>query len=139
MVERSTALFMESAHVKDPHEQYLIDYKLYMLRFGYLTEKEPMAAHIKYNKNTRDHFHPFAGKAVGELFGFREYEKYMPILDYLEMPVNITEDLLEGIGQGQKRLNELKENAARQAKNRLANSPDTVLKDAIERGSKHVK
>lgn len=137
-VARVTELFIEAAQEKDPVQRSLFEYKLYMYKYGYITEQESFSTHIKYNKSTRDFFHPFSHKAVGETFGFREYDKLIPIYDYLRMPVDVTEDILEGIGRGQQRLAKLKEQAAKQAQNSLAGKSDQVLRDAIAKGYKDV-
>lgn len=75
-----------------------------MIIYGYIGEAEPLSNHIKYNHQRRDSAHVFSAKAFGYAFGFREYEKFLTFKDYLDLPVDILEDLLEGYSRGTEEL-----------------------------------
>lgn len=71
-----------------------------MMMYGHVGEKEPLSNHIKYNHQRRDFAHIFSAKGFGYAFGFREYEKFLTVKDYLDMPITHIEDILEGINRG---------------------------------------
>lgn len=112
-------LFIATAGVKDPVELAIIDRRIFMLRHGYLAPTEPNAYDIRFNNKLRDCYHPWSAKAVGETFGEREYDKYITLHDYLHSPVDMIENILEGVVKGKKTIAKLKkkamEDAARQS------------------------
>lgn len=93
-----------------------------MIKYGYISEQESMSSHLRYNTNTRDFFHPWSAKVIGHTFGVREYSKFMPFKDYLEMPVDFIEDFIEGLVEGEQaaikaKMDAVKREATRQGGN----------------------
>ncbi|QGH71931.1 hypothetical protein N1M2_68 [Klebsiella phage N1M2] len=84
-----------------------------MIKYGYIAEQESMSSHLRYNTNTRDYFHPWAAKVIGHTFGAREYSKFIPFKDYLEMPVDFIEDFIEGLAEGEQAVVKAKLEAAK--------------------------
>jgi len=100
-VELSNKYIIETADERDPLKRKINDYRAYCLRYGYVSDGEPLSNTLKYNKAARDSYHPWSKQAVGETFGAREYSKLIPIADYINLPVDIADDLLEGIARGE--------------------------------------
>lgn len=98
------ALFHEGVHEKDPIKREILNRRIGMIIYGHIGEKEPLSNHIRYNHQRIDSAHIFSAKAFGYAFGFREYEKYLTIKHYLDTPVDILEDLLEGYSRGTEEL-----------------------------------
>lgn len=130
---------MSSAEEKDPVKRSVLEFKLFCYKYGYVGVKEPFSKHILYNKNTRDFYHPFSAKAIGESFGYREYSKLIPLKDYLTTSVDVIEDILEGVARGESELAVLKKQAADKAARALAGKPDQVINNALAQGMKNVK
>lgn len=122
MLERTIDLFVASAAEKDPVKIAIMERKLFMIKYGYISEKDSFSAHGRYNTQLKDCFHPWAGKIVGETFGSREYGKLIPIKDYLSMPVDIIDDILEGIAIGEDKNLKAKQKAAEQAARKFGNN-----------------
>lgn len=102
----------------------IMERKLFMLKYGYISEQEPLSNHIKYNTKTKDYFHPWSGKVLGQTFGVREYSKFLPLKDYLELPVDLIEDILEGIVVGEKDAIKAKLEAAKREASKQGGSTD---------------
>ncbi|UOX39621.1 hypothetical protein [Aeromonas phage ZPAH34] len=100
------------------------------MSYGWVNEKETMANTLVYNHQRRDFFHIFSIKSIGETFGLREYDTLIPLKDYMDSPVNLIDDLLEGVAVGKRKA---KEQAQRAAKNKMGNLDPTKMLE------KHIK
>uniref|UniRef100_A0AAU8KZE4 Uncharacterized protein n=1 Tax=Pantoea phage Survivor TaxID=3232176 RepID=A0AAU8KZE4_9CAUD len=98
--------------------------RLFMLKYGYIGPGENLSSYLVYNEQLNDYYHPLSGKAFGETFGLREYNKWLPLKDYLEMPVDTIDDILEGVARGQEKLAKLKAEAAKRAAQQSGQSND---------------
>lgn len=98
-----------------------------MIKYGYCVPAENLSSHLIYNEQTRDYYHPLSGKAFGDTFGIREYNKWLPLKDYLEMPVDLIDDILEGVAKGQEKLTKLKAKAAEKAAQQAGGVNDPML------------
>ena len=94
------ALFHEGVYERDPIKRAILERRIGMIIYGHIGEKEPLSSHIRYNHQRIDSAHIFSAKAFGYAFGFREYEKFLNFKNYLDTPVDILEDLLEGYSRG---------------------------------------
>jgi len=108
-------LFIESANDLDPLKRAIIDKRVSMVMRGLIDIKESPGNHIIYNHQNRDLFHLFSAKSFGHTFGFREYSKFMSIKEFLDSPVDILDDVLEGFGRGTEDLMAQREKAAKDA------------------------
>lgn len=119
---KADELFLASAEEKDPVKIGVLERKIFMLRHGYIANADFFAGHGLYNTKLKDTFHPWAASTVGEAFGSREYSRLIPLSDYLSMPVDILDDILEGVARGEqvalRARQAAAELAARQAKNK---------------------
>ncbi|WNV45854.1 hypothetical protein [Aeromonas phage AerS_266] len=98
--------------------------------YGWVNEKETMANALIYNHQRKDFFHIFSVKSIGETFGLREYDSLIPLKDYMDSPVNLIDDLLEGVAIGKRKA---KEQAQRAAKNKMAHpDPSKELNKVIK-------
>lgn len=86
-----------------------------MVMRGHIDVKEPFINHVKYNHQRRDLFHLWSAKNYGHTFGLREYNKFLSFKEYLEMPIDLIEDLLEGYGRGTEELIKQRKQAADKA------------------------
>lgn len=86
-----------------------------MIMRGWVHVSESDNAQIRYNHQRRDLFHLWSAKNVGHTFGLREYSRFLPFKDYLEIPIDLLDDLLEGNGRGAEELALLKKKAADRA------------------------
>lgn len=93
-----------------------------LIMYGYVNKGEPLAKHIRYNHQRKDSFHLFSAKNFGHTFGLREYSKFIGFKDYIDLPIDVVDDLLEGYGAGQEELTKLREKAARDAARKTENS-----------------
>lgn len=104
------------------------------MQYGWMNERESMIEMVKFNPNQKDYYHFLSIRAIGEAFGYNEYDQLMPLKDFMDSPVDIIDDLLSGVAAGKKRA---KEEAARAAKAKLGNKgndpmnqlPKNILKD----------
>lgn len=118
------------------------DAHIYELRYGYSREGEPLSEHIRYNRQLVEVYHPWSDRAVGEVFGSREYSKLIPLMDYLTAPVDLIENILEGVARGEEQAAELKSQAVKRAQDaavRAAKNGDGAVDNLIKEGMKHVK
>lgn len=95
-----------------------------MLKYGYVGETEHLSNYLTFNEQLRDSYHPFSGKSFGDTFGSREYNKWLPLKDYLEMPVDVIDDILEGVAHGEIKAAKLKAEAAKRAAQQAGNASD---------------
>lgn len=89
-----------------------------MLQYGWVDEKTNMVEGIKFNPNKTDYYHFLSAQSIGDMFGYNEYDQILPLKDFMEAPVDVIEDLLNGVATGRRRA---KEEAERAAKNKLGN------------------
>lgn len=85
-------------------EEERLRYALY----GQIGFNESMTSAITYNKSRVEFFHPWSVMEIGKSYGFREYNSLIPIKDFMSMPVDIIDDLLDGVAQGMKEIKKLK-------------------------------
>lgn len=95
-----------------------------MLKYGYVNFGENLSSYLVYNEQLKDYYHPLSGKAFGETFGLREYSKWIQLSDYLHMPIDVIDDILEGVAKGQEKNLKLKAEAAKRAAQQAGNSND---------------
>lgn len=93
----------------------VLERRLFMIKYGHISEKESLINHLKYNTNDKDYFHPWSKWTIGNMFGSREYSKYIPVMDYMTAPADLIEDILEGIVEGEQALAKAKLKAAEKA------------------------
>ena len=86
------------------------------MKFGWVADREPMINTIKYNRNRRDSYHQFSAAAIGEMFGFREYEEIIPLKDYLTLPCNVVEDIVDSVAVGKRKAKEVADRMTRKTK-----------------------
>lgn len=98
--------------------------RLFMLKYGYINIGENLSSYLVYNEQLKDYHHPLSARAYGETFGLREYEKYVQLPDYLNMPVDLIDDILEGVAKGREKNLKLKAEAAKQAAQKAGQSND---------------
>lgn len=108
-------MFIAEAQEKDPLKIAVLERRLFMIKYGYVGDKELLTGQLKFNTNTREFFHPWSIKAMGKTFGAREYSRFMPMIDYFNFPVDLIEDLLEGVVEGEQEAIKAKQKAAQQA------------------------
>lgn len=112
-------------------ETLLAEHRAYCLSYGWVSEKESMATAIDYNHKRRDFFHVFSAKSIGETFGRREYDVLIPLKDYMDSPMHLIEDLLEGVAEGKRKAKVAAEQAV---KNKMGNlSPEQIVQKQINR------
>lgn len=102
-----------------------------MMRYGWVTEREPMSNTIKYNRQRRDSTHQFSATAFGEMFGFREYGEILPLKDFLTLPCNVVEDIIDSVAIGKRKAKELADRA--KGKNNPVAKAESFL-DQLEKG-----
>lgn len=108
-----------------------------MIKYGYVSEQEPFANHLNYNGKRREFFHPWSIKNVGITFGAREYSKYIPLHEYIKMPFDLSEDLLEGVMEGDRIATQARIDAAkREAERSGAKDPAQVALDKYNKRGK---
>lgn len=112
-----------------------------MVMRGWIGGDENFSNHVKYNHQTRDLFHLWSAKNFGYTFGEQELNKIMSLDDYLNMPIDFSDDLLEGYGRGAKDRAKAAQEAARRAAQlaKQGNNPDEAEKAAMamaQRGDK---
>lgn len=86
-----------------------------MLKYGYINIGENLSSYLVYNDQLKDYHHPLSGRAFGETFGLREYSKWIKLTDYLNMPIDVIDDILEGVAKGEEKNAKLKAEAAKRA------------------------
>ena len=89
--------------------------RLFMLKYGYINIGENLSSYLVYNDQLKDYHHPLSARAFGETFGLREYQKWIPLQDYLNMPIDLIDDVLEGVAKGNEKNLKLKAEAAKKA------------------------
>ncbi|AEV89531.1 hypothetical protein OBP_094 [Pseudomonas phage OBP] len=133
-------LLIASANEVDPLKLAITDHRMFALRHGYISDKEPFVNHIKFNTQLRDCYHPWSASSVGHTYGIREYEKVISLKDYMTMPVDLTEDLLEAVVRGQADLAKLKKEAADKAARAAGGSTDpgkSAITNALREDKRH--
>lgn len=111
-----------------------------MIKYGYIGDNEPVSNHLRFNKASLEFSHPWAAHIVGETFGSREYGKLIPIKDYFEMPVDLVEDILEGVARGEEKAAKARAAAIRRAESQAPSiDMDPNLSRLIKEGTKNVK
>ena len=87
-----------------------------MMKFGWVADKEPLSNTIKYNRNRRESNHQFSAAAIGEMFGFREYGEIIPLKDYLTLPCNVVEDIVDSVAVGKRKAKEVADRMSKKSK-----------------------
>jgi hypothetical protein len=118
MVTAALTLFIEEANQKDPLKREMTRQRIAAIMYGHLQKDEPQENDLKYNHQRRDGAHVWSGKNVGYNYGFREYSKFIGFKDYIEVGVDLIDDLLEGYGRGTEDFLIAKAKAEKDAANR---------------------
>lgn len=104
LFDKAIKLFIQEVNERDPVKQEMLVRRIGMIMRGHIGEGETLSNHIRYNHQRKDPSHIFSAKAFGYAFGYREYEKFLTFKDYLDMPIDMIEDLLEGYSRGTEEL-----------------------------------
>lgn len=80
-----------------------------MIKYGWLSKQDTLYSYLDYNRERREYTHRWSPKAMGEMFGFREYDKLITLEGFLKTPINVLEDILEGVASGTERIKKLHE------------------------------
>lgn len=112
-----------------------------MIMRGWVHVNESDNAQIRYNHQRRDLFHLWSAKNIGYTFGLREYSRFLSFKDYLEAPIDLIDDLLEGYGRGTEELATQKKRQAEEAakiaaRNAGMDKDQTAALLAAQRGNK---
>lgn len=112
-----------------------------MVMRGWVGVNDTGNGQIKYNHQRRDLFHLWSAKNFGHAFGMREYSKFLSFKEYIDMPMDITDDLLEGYARGTEDLAKLRKKAADKAaadaaRNAGLDKTETAALAAAQRGNK---
>ena len=97
-----------------------------MMKFGWVADREPLSNTIKYNRARRDSSHQFSATAVGEMFGFREYGEILPLKDFLTLPCNVLEDIIDSVAVGKRKAKEVADRMTK--KNKAIPEAEQLLK-----------
>lgn len=111
-VTQAVEIIIASAKEKDPLKRAILDLKAFNVQYGYIGISELQFRHIKFNSTVRSFYHPWAADQWGHTYGVREYEKVIPLKDYMTLPVDLVDDLLEGVLRGQTDLIKIRKEAA---------------------------
>lgn len=114
-MDKALALFIEHANERDALKRTIINRRVAMIMRGWVHVTESDNAQIRYNHQRRDLFHLWSAKNVGYTFGLREYSRFLSFKDYLEVPIDLIDDLLEGYGRGTEELATQKKRQAEDA------------------------
>jgi hypothetical protein len=141
MVNKALALFVKHANEKDALKRAMINRKIAMVMRGWVGDNQNGNPQLKYNHQRRDLFHLWSAKNFGHTFGSREYSKFLSLKDCLEMPIDLMDDILEGVGRGQEDLAKQKKAAADRAAAQAAsghgmNKSELAALQAAQRGDK---
>lgn len=102
-----------------------------MVQYGWVSEKESLSNILGYNRSRIEGYHIFAAQAQGEVFGYREYNSLITLDAYMNSPVNLIEDLLDGVAVGQRKI---KAELARRAKaHRDKLDPNKVINQHLKK------
>lgn len=113
LVETADKIFIAECNETDPVKRAVLERRLFMIKYGHISEQQSLIEHLKYNTNDKDYFHPWSKWAVGSTFGAREYVKYIPLMDYFNSPADLIEDILEGVVEGEQAALKAKAEAAK--------------------------
>jgi hypothetical protein len=116
----------------------MLEQRMFSLRHGYLAHNEPVSNHVNFNTQLKDCYHPWSMRSFGHTFGMREYKNFMSLHDYMHMPMDIMEDLVEGVIKGEADLAEAKRKAAEKAA-RAAGGVTDPTKAAINNANREEK
>lgn len=121
-----------AAGEKDQVKLAIITAQANMIMRGQLGVMEPPQNHIIYNHQTRDLFHLYSAKNFGYAFGSKEYSKFLSIKEFLDINVDILDDILEGYGRGAEDLIKQREKAALDAarRNKTGEAELAAIKNA---------
>jgi hypothetical protein len=140
LVDQALELFVKHANAKDSLTRAIINRKIAMVMRGWVGINDPGINQLKYNHQRRDLFHLWSAKSFGHTFGMREYSKLMSIKEYMEMPIDIIDDLLEGYGRGTEELAKSRAAAAKkaadEAKRGSLSESELAAMAAAQRGDK---
>lgn len=141
LVDKALQLFIDHANERDALKRSIINRKIAMVMRGWIHITESDSNQVRYNLQRRDVFHLWSAKNVGHAFGLREYSKFLSFKDYIEMPIDLMDDLLEGYGRGAEELVDLKKKAADKAARDAANAAgldkaEAAALAAAQRGNK---
>ncbi|QFR59472.1 hypothetical protein PS2_0081 [Aeromonas phage PS2] len=107
-------------------ELLITERRAYMMKFGWVADREPLSNTIKYNRARRDSSHQFSATAVGEMFGFREYGEILPLKDFLTLPCNVLEDIIDSVAVGKRKAKEVADRMTK--KNKAIPEAEQLLK-----------
>lgn len=123
-MDRALTLFIEHANEKDSLKRAIIRKRVTAVMYGHVSEKDPTNEHLRYNYQRTDLFHLYSAKNLGYTYGVRKYSKFLGLKDYIDMPIDFIDDLLEGYGRGTEDLIKSEAAAAKEAA-RLAGQKQT--------------
>lgn len=75
-----------------------------MARYGWVSKHDSLMSYLDYNRMRREFSHRWSAKSIGEMFGYREYDKIIPLANFVKTPINVLEDLLEGVAFGTEKI-----------------------------------
>lgn len=100
-----------------------------MVRYGWISNNESLYSYLDYNRERREYSHRWSPKAMGEMFGFREYDKIIPLEAFLRTPMNVLEDILEGVASGTEKIKKIHE----ANRNKKQVDPMTLIQDELRK------
>lgn len=141
MVDQALKLFIEHANEKDGLKRAVINRKITMVMHGWVGLEQNGNAQLKFNHQRRDLFHLWSAKNFGYTFGIREYNKFLSLKEYFEMPIDLMDDILEGYGRSREDLAKQQKHAADRAASLAAsgnglNKSEMAAVAAAQRGDK---
>lgn len=95
----------------DDRALYREEFRAYMLMHGWISDQENMLTGIRYNRARKEFSHRWSAHSFGRMFGVREYNELLPLKDFLEMPILVIEDILEGVAAGTTAIKKAREDA----------------------------
>lgn len=130
-----------------PDQRHLNDRLLHDINMGYETPRA-ISPHqsIKFHKVESDYLHPWSYRNVGEQFGMNRLDEFIPLRDYLELPMNCVDTILSGVitGKGKRAKMEeeariARETAAKQNGQQSPGnpSPEALLHEVAEAMARH--
>lgn len=125
-----------------PDQQLLNDRLLHDINMGFETPRS-ISPHqsIKYHKVETGYLHPWSYTNVGEQFGMNRLDEFIPLRDYLELPMNCVDTIVSGVIAGKTKRAKMEEDArkAREAAAKQAGhqqpgnpTPEALLHDVAQ-------
>jgi hypothetical protein len=66
----------------------------------YNTKTKTPFSSVQYFKEEHEYYHPWSLKSSGKMFGFHKLHEVISLKDFMEWPMCVTDELLDGITEG---------------------------------------